>query len=98
MTERTVRRNDERGRYELVEDGSVVGYADFRPSDGAVVMPHTVIDPQRRGGGLGAELVQGALDDLRARGDQVVPACWYVDEFIRSHPDYQDLVAGRRAS
>jgi predicted GNAT family acetyltransferase len=98
MTERTVRRDDDSGRYELVEDGAIVGYADFRRVDDVIVLPHTVIDPQRRGGGLGAELVQGALDDLRARGDQVVPACWYVADFIQSHPDYQDLLADRRAS
>ena len=98
MTERTVRRNEDRGRYELVEGDVVVGYADFRAVDDVIVLPHTVIEPRRRGAGLGAELVQGALDDLRARGDRVVPACWYVADFIQSHPDYEDLLAERRAS
>jgi predicted GNAT family acetyltransferase len=90
---REVHRNEDRSRYELVEDGAVVGYADFRARGSDVVMPHTVIDPGRRGEGLGAELVRGALDDLRERGARVLPACWYVAEFIDGHPDYRDLLA-----
>jgi hypothetical protein len=88
-----VRRDEDRSRYELVEDGTVVGFADFRARDGVVVMPHTVIDPERRRQGLGAQLVAGALDDLRTRGDRVVPSCWYVAEFIDAHPEYADLRA-----
>lgn len=99
MTEsprRQVRRDDDRSRYELLEDGSVIGYADFRDGEDAVVLPHTVIERSRRGNGLGAELVRGALDDLRSRGQQVVPSCWYVAEFIDDHPDYADLRAHPR--
>jgi uncharacterized protein len=88
-----VRRNDERGRYELVLDGAVVGVADFQVQGDRVVMPHTEIVRQRRGQGLGAVLVQGALDDVRATGRTVVPVCWYVGEFLRDNPDYVDLRA-----
>jgi predicted GNAT family acetyltransferase len=98
MADAIVRRDEGRCRYELVEDGAVIGYAafraDLRARDGVVVMPHTVIDAHRRGHGLGARLVQGALDDLRQRGKRVVPSCWYVAEFIDGHPDYADLLAG----
>ena len=93
MTDTTVRRDEEGCRYEIVEDGEVVGFSAFRGRDGVVVLPHTEIDPYRRGHGLGAQLVQGALDDLRQRGAQVVPSCWFVAEFIDHHPDYADLVA-----
>ncbi len=92
-----VRDNPERSRYELSRDGELVGYADYRadPTAGRVVMPHTVIAPRERGGGLGAVLVRHALDDVRAKGWTVVPACWYVAEFIDQHPEYRDLVAAR---
>ncbi|MBV8983070.1 MAG: N-acetyltransferase, partial [Acidimicrobiia bacterium] len=46
-----------------------------------------------RGQGLGAEMVRGALDDTRSTGHQVVPACWYVAEFIDANPEYRDLLA-----
>jgi predicted GNAT family acetyltransferase len=89
----TVRKAEDRSRYELVEDGAVIGIADYAVEGDTVVLPHTVIDPQRRGEGLGAVLVQGALDDLRPTGRKVVPTCWYVAEFIEDHPRYADLLA-----
>jgi uncharacterized protein len=88
-----VRRNDKQSRYELVEDGTVIGVADYRVDGDVVVMPHTQIDGRRRGQGLGAVLVQGALEDVRAQQATVVPSCWYVAQFISEHPDYRDLLA-----
>ena len=83
----------ERSRFELVEDGQVVGVADYRRDGDTWVFPHTEIVAARRGQGLGAVLVQGALDDVRAAGGTVVPRCWYVAEFIDGHPEYRDLLA-----
>ena len=89
----TVRKDEARSRYELVDDGSVVGFADYQLQDGLVVFHHTVIDPDRRGHGLGAVLVQAALDDVRPTGRRVVPICWYVGEFIDAHSGYAELLA-----
>lgn len=89
----TVTRNDERSRYELVVDGDVVGIADFEVDGSVLVLPHTEIDRSRRGQGLGAVLVGGLLDDVRARGERVVPTCWYVREYIDLHPETVDLLA-----
>jgi predicted GNAT family acetyltransferase len=90
---RQVRVDRDARRYELVDiDGQVIGRADYYLDGDVVVVPHTEIVPDRRGDGLGAELVQGMLDDVRARGELVRPRCWYVVEFIDEHPEYQDLV------
>ena len=89
----TVRKDEERSRYELVEDDAVVGVAQYRLQGDAVVFHHTAINPARRGGGLGAVLVQGALDDVRRSGRKVVPICWYVGQFIDTHSGYADLLA-----
>ena len=88
-----VRNNPERSRYELVVDGDLAGIADYSVRDDRVVMPHTEIEKQRRGQGLGAVLVRHALDDLRSTGRTVVPRCWFVAQFIDEHPEYRDLVA-----
>lgn len=93
MAEHEIRRNDAERRYELLVDGQLAGIADFHLDGKTVVLPHTVIDPSRRGQGLGAVLVQGALDDIRVAGRTVVPACWYVREYLEEHPDQQDLLA-----
>jgi predicted GNAT family acetyltransferase len=88
-----VQRNEERSRYELVVDGQLAGVADFHVIGDRVVLPHTEVDPARRGQGLGAILVRGALDDVRSTGQVVVPQCWYVAQFIDENPDYRDLLA-----
>jgi uncharacterized protein len=88
-----VRDNAPRSRYEVSLDGRIVGFADYRAHGDIVVFPHTEIEPSMRNQGLGAELVRGALDDVRARGATVVAQCWYVGEFIDQHPEYADLLA-----
>lgn len=89
-----VRKDDIRSRYELVEDGeAVIGFAAYRVQGDLVVFDHTVIDADRRGRGLGAVLVQGALDDVRPTGRKIIPVCWYVGQFMDTHPGYADLAA-----
>ena len=88
-----VHRNEGQSRYEIRLDGRLVGFADYRADGDTIVFPHTEIEPSMRNEGLGAELVRGALDDVRARGGTVVAQCWYVAEFIDQHPRYADLLA-----
>jgi uncharacterized protein len=93
-TDTRVQHRAEASRYELYVDDELAGVADYRElGDGTLVFPHTEIDPARRGQGLGAVLVQGALDDVRRAGARVVAQCWYVAQFIREHHEYRDLVA-----
>jgi predicted GNAT family acetyltransferase len=87
------RRNVEQSRYELIDDGEVVAFAEYVEQPDLVVFPHTVVVPHLRGRGLGAILVRQSLDDVRASGRRVVPTCWYVAEFIDANPAYQDLRA-----
>jgi uncharacterized protein len=88
-----VRDNPGQSRYELLEDGKLVGVADYRAIGDTLAFPHTEIVPARRNQGLGAQLVKGALDDVRRKGAKVVPYCWFVAEFIDEHPEYADLLA-----
>ena len=89
----TVVRNDAEHRYEIVVDGTVAGFTEIESRDGTVVMPHTVVDDAYAGQGLGGKLVSGALEDIRGRGERIVPECSYVRSFIEKHPEYGDLVA-----
>lgn len=90
---RVVRNNSDDSRYELVVDGTVAGIADYSIVGDRVVMPHTEIARSRRGQGLGAVLVRGALEDVRCSGRTVVPHCWYVAQFIDENPEFGDLLA-----
>lgn len=84
----------ERSRYEARSpDGGLMGVLEYRRTDGVVVMPRTVTLPPFRGRGVAAAMTRRALDDAAAAGDTVVPACWYVAQFVDRNPDYARLVA-----
>lgn len=81
-------------RYEArTADGDVVGFAAYDVRGGSVVFPHTVVDPAHRGRGTAGALARRALDDARAAGRTVVPACSFFRVYLRRHPEDQDLVA-----
>ena len=87
-------RDDGQGRYEAVTgSGEVVGFAAYQRQGGALVFPHTVVDPQHQDQGVGTALATAALDDARAKGLSVVPACEFFAVFLDQHEEYQDLVA-----
>lgn len=88
-----LRRNTERARFELLVDGQVVGILDYHAEGDTLVLPHTAIDASERGRGLGATLVQYALDEIRHDGQRIVPTCSFVAQFLDEHPQYQDLIA-----
>ena len=85
-----VRRNEKAQRYELVDDDTVIGVADYRDEGDTVVFPHTEITPRLQGRGFGERLVRAALDDVRARGAKVRAVCWFVQDFLRDNPEYAD--------
>jgi predicted GNAT family acetyltransferase len=88
----TVRDNDAAHRYELLVEDDVVGELIYRARDDVVTLIHTEIAPQYEGHGLGEQLVAHALDDIRARGLEIVPVCPFVGAYLRRHPEYEDLV------
>ena len=80
-------------QYRLVRDGETLSMADYRPLDDGVtlVFHHTLTTPRHRGNGYAAALVGQALDDARAGGHKVVASCWFVDEYMQLHREYDDL-------
>lgn len=95
LSQSTVRHVPDRSRYDLVVDGEVVGYAEYRDEGDRLVMHHTYTEPAYRGHGIAARVVAGALDDVRERGLLIVPTCWFVADFVDGHAEYRDLVAPR---
>ena len=82
---RLVTRHDDRGRYELDVDGSIVAFADFSQHDGVVTIPHIETDVRHRGNGYSSVLMDGVIDDLRARNVQVRATCPVARAHIAEH-------------
>jgi predicted GNAT family acetyltransferase len=88
----TVTHNPAESRYEATVDGHLSVCA-YEVVDDKMVFTHTLVPPELRGRGIAEQLVRTALADARAAGRKVIPACAYVDVFIRRHHEYQDLLA-----
>jgi uncharacterized protein len=87
-----VRDNPEELRYEILDEGRLVGAILYRTAPGVVVLVHTEVEPSAEGHGVGSRLVGGALADIRTRGLRVAPVCPFVADYLRLHPDQRDLV------
>ncbi len=89
----TVSLNVDKQRYEIFVDGTLAGLTQAIADGEVVTMPHTKVFDEFEGQGLASQLVTGALDDIRSRGQRIIAECPYVARFIEKHPDYADLLA-----
>jgi len=87
-----VQDNADRHRFEILVDGEVGGFADYRIRDGVVVVVHSEVDPAHRGQGLGGRLAEQTLTTLRERGEKVIPACPFFARYVADHPEFNDIV------
>lgn len=60
---------------------------------GTIVADHTFAPGSMRGTGVANALVQRLVDDARARGLQIIPACTYVRAQFERHPEWEYLRA-----
>ena len=82
----------ERHRFEVFADGEPAGFAEYQQAGDRLSFTHTETDPELAGRGLATALIRAALDDVRERGQQVLPFCSFVADFVRRNPEYRDLV------
>jgi predicted GNAT family acetyltransferase len=79
-------------RFEILVDGEVAGFAEYRSGPGVRAFVHTEIDDRFEGHGLGSQLVRAALDATRDEGLTIEPFCPFVLRFIKGHPEYIALI------
>ncbi len=82
----------ERSRFEVLVDGEIAGFTEYRRRPGLIAFIHTLIDPRFEGQGLGSQLVRTALSEARSDRLSVLPFCPFVRSYIAGHTEYLDLV------
>jgi uncharacterized protein len=87
-----VRLDADLGAYEAVVDGEVVGMVAFQAAGDRRILTHTVVEPHHRNQGIAGHLIQATLDDIRARHQTITIICPLVAGFVRTHPEYEDLI------
>ncbi len=91
MTAASVRDNKAQSRFELDVEGGLA-FANYRLAPSTVIITHTETPRALRSRGIASELVQGALELIRADGSKVVAGCGFVADYLRKHPEYADLM------
>lgn len=82
----------EHGRFELLRDDNLVGFASYQLQGDSVVVPHVETLPEYRGQGYAARLMEGLLDIIEADGRGIVPHCSFAAGHVRDNP--RPTVAG----
>jgi predicted GNAT family acetyltransferase len=86
-----IRNNTEKNRFELDADGHTA-VALYRLAPGTITIYHTQVDPEVEGRGIGSRLVHASLDEVRRLGLKLVPGCSFVRNYVRQHPEFNDLL------
>jgi predicted GNAT family acetyltransferase len=87
-----VQHEPDRSRYSATVDGAQA-VADYRRDGNVTAFVHTEVPRQIEGRGVASALARRALDDARAAGQKVVPACDFFAHYMDTHPEYADLRA-----
>ena len=87
-----VRDNKAQSRFELDVEGGIA-FANYRRTPRAVIITHTETPRALRGRGIASDLVQGALELIRADGDKVIAGCGFVVDYLDKHREFADLTA-----
>ena len=73
--------------YALDEQGRLVAEITFpMTAPGVYTIDHTFVDASLRGQGAAGQLVQAALEQIRANGGQAQATCSYAVSWLEKHP------------
>ncbi|MDX2080620.1 MAG: GNAT family N-acetyltransferase [Terrimicrobiaceae bacterium] len=77
-----VRHNPDARRFEI-PTGRSLAVCDYIEAGGELVLTHTFVPPEARGGGLAGRLVDAAVAYADERKLRIVPVCSYVAAHLR---------------
>lgn len=78
-------------RFEVMLDGDVAR-ADYRMQGNVMRLVHTEVPPAHEGKGIAGALVRAALAYAREHRLRALPACSYVRDYMKRHPESHDLL------
>ena len=83
--------NASKQRFEIDIDGQL-SVLEYTFKNHRLFLTHTEVPPALESQGLGTELAHAALEYARQNELTVVAICPFVQEYVRSHPEYQSFV------
>ncbi len=85
--------NKKQFRFEILLPDGEYATLEYRWLKGNMVLMHTFVPESGRGKGIGSILVKYVLDYIRKQNLKMIVYCPFVAKYLKSHPEYNDLVA-----
>ncbi|MFO8001342.1 MAG: GNAT family N-acetyltransferase [Marinilabilia sp.] len=92
MEHKEIIHNQEKQRFELQVDEhkAMLSYKRLLPEVWS--LNHTFVPGKLEGQGIGSELVRHVLTHCLNNDIRIIPACPFIEAYIRRHPEWSDLV------
>ena len=83
-----------KGAFFINEEGETVGELVYSLThDKQMMIEHTQVDEDLRGGNLGYELVHKAVDFARSHRYSIIPLCRFARAVLEKKPEFKDVLA-----
>lgn len=92
MTE-NIAHDPEKQKFYAVIDGKQNVLEYYHKGDSLLDFVSTYVHPDMRGHGIASEIVKKGLDYAKENEFKVKPSCPFVYDFIKRHPEYEDIMA-----
>jgi predicted GNAT family acetyltransferase len=80
-------------RFEIEAEG-LLAVLEYVLRDNKMIFTHTGVPRPLEAQGIASRLARAGLEYAREKQYRVVPACEFMEVYIRRHREYQDLVGG----
>lgn len=91
MATPVIRDEPRQSRFVMEVEGGEA-FATYRRIDDSIVVSHTEVPHSLRGRGIGSQLAEALFDHARQHDLRIVPACSFVADWARRHPEYRDVL------
>ncbi|MEO1023060.1 MAG: GNAT family N-acetyltransferase [Bacteroidota bacterium] len=82
-----------KGFFIAQENGETVGEMTYsKAGDTKIIIDHTDISDQKRGSGLGKDLVFAAVEYAREKNIKILPLCPFAASVFNKHKEIRDVV------
>ncbi len=82
-----------RGAFFINEENEMVAELVYSVTqDNQMIIEHTEVDKDLRGGNLGYELVHKAVDLARSHQYTVIPLCTFASAVLEKKPEFKDVL------
>ena len=83
----------EQGRiFALDGSGKLLAEVTYPTTNGIADIEHTFVDDSLRGQGVAAQILEAAVQDIRAAGLKAKLTCPYAVKWFAQHPEHADLL------